>query len=315
VKQRSGVPRLAAMLGTGIVVLGAARSTEAQAWVPSAGAGSIGVAVQRIDHTGHRLTDGTLAKNGRSVNVSVYVNVEYALTDRLVLSGALPYVFGRYSDSEPPPPFIPFLPIDQCRCWNSDAQDFDVTARYNVKNGLFALTPSLSATIPSHAYDYHGEAVVGRHLRELRMAIDAGQRLDVISPRLSVQGQYAYSFVEQVLDIPNNRSIARLGASFRIRRLWSVQGDLVWQRTHGGLRFGSPEPSELPVPGDVTTPELLLEHDRLLRDNSFHGGGTITYQFPKFDVFGSYEAFVSGTDTHAGRAFVTGISWPFELGH
>jgi len=296
-----------------LVLLGAPRRATAQAWVPPAGTGSIGVAVQRIDHTGHRVTDGTLFKNGTSLNVSLYINADYALTDRLVLSGAIPYVFGRYTDAQPPPPFIPFLPIDQCRCWNRDVQDLDVTARYNVMNGAFALTPSVSATLPSHGYAYRGEAVVGRDLRELRLAIAAGQRLDAVSPRLWVQGQYSYAFVEQTLDIPNNRSNAHLSVSLLVRRPWSVQGELMWQRTHGGLRIGSPLSSELLPPGEVNTSERLEQHDRLLRDNSTHVGATVSYQFPRFDVFGSYRAFVSGTDTHAGRALTAGINCPFDL--
>jgi hypothetical protein len=296
-----------------ILLLGRAASADAQAWVPSAGTGSIGVVVQRIDHTGHRITDGTLFKNGTSVNVSMYVNVDFALTDRLVLSGGIPYVFGRYTDDEPPPPFLPFLAIDECRCWNSGAQDVGLTARYNLLNGAFGLTPSVSVSFPSHGYSYQGEAAIGRSLRELRLAVDAGRRLDVISDRLAVQGQYAYAFVERVLDIPNNRSNARVGMSFRLLRRLSVGGDLAWQRTHGGLRSGSLPPSPLTPPGEVDTPERLAEHDRLLRDNSTHGSGTISYQFADFDVFVSYEAFIAGTDTHAGRAMTTGISWPFEL--
>lgn len=285
----------------------------AQAWVPPAGTGTIGVAVQRIDHTGHRVTDGMLFKNGMSLNVTVDVNVEYALTNRLVLSGSIPFVFGRYADPQPPPPFIPFLPVDQCRCWNRGVQDVDVTARYNLFNGAFALTPSVSVLVPSNDYAYRGESVIGRNLREMRLAISAGQRLDAISPRLSVVGEYVYTFVERVLDIPNNRSNGRLGASMRIQRRLFLTGELFFQRTHGGLRVGSPPPSELLPPGEVNTPERLAQHDRLLRDNSTHAGATVSYQFPKFDVFGSYRAFLSGTDTHAGRAWTTGIGWPIDL--
>jgi len=287
----------------------------AQAWVPPAGTGSIGMAVQRIDHTGHRVTDGTLIKDGRSLNVSVDVNVEYALTNRLVVSGGIPFVFGRFTDPNPPPPFIPFLPIDQCRCWNSGAQDFNVTARYNLFNGAFALTPSVSAVVPSHDYDYRGEAVIGRDLKELSVAISAGQRLDAISDRLTVQGTYMYAVVERVLDIPNNRSNGRLGVSVRVQPRLFVEGELFLQRTHGGLRIGSPPPAALLPPGEVNTPERLAQHDRLLRDNSTHVGATVTYLLPKVDVFGSYRAFVSGTDAHAGRAWTTGISWPFDLRH
>jgi len=305
---------LLVVVGTLIGLCGAARSAAGQAWVPSAGTGSVTFAVQRIDHTGHRVTDGTLFANGQSVNVSLYFGIDYALTDRWMVSAALPYVFGKYLDPQPPPPFIPFLPVDACRCWNSSAQDFDVTVHYNVVNGAFALTPSISAGVPSHDYAYRGEAVVGRRLRELRLAIDAGQRLDLISDRLSVSGQYAYAVVERVLDIPNNRSNATLGVSMQVASKLSTRGLLSWQRTHGGLRAGSPPPAALTLPGEVNTAERLEQHDRLLRDNSLRLGASATYQLPRLEVFASYLSFVQGTDTHAGRAITIGISWPFELG-
>lgn len=284
----------------------------AQAWVPPAGSGAVTVAVQRIDQTGHRTTDGTLFENGKSLNASIYVEVDYALTNRLVISGGLPYVFSKYTDPAPPPPFIPFLPVDQCRCWHSGAQDFNLAARYNLANRGFALTPSVSAGVPSHDYAYRGEAVLGRNLKELRLGIDAGQRLDAVTPRLSLEGQYLYAFVERVLDVPNNRSNATIAISYHVQRGLSARGLLSWQRTHGGLRIGSPAPSNLLPPGDVNTPERLAEHDRLLRDNNLHAGGTLSYQFPQLEVFASYVSFVSGTDTHAGRAITLGVSFPFE---
>ena len=33
-----------------------------------------------------------------------------------------------------------------------------------------------------------------------------------------------------------------------------------------------------------------------------------------FDDPSSYRAFLAGTDTHAGRAVTTGVSWPFRIG-
>ena len=304
------VPAIAVAL-----VVGIARPALAQPWIPPAGTGSVTVAAQRIDHTGHRLTDGTFIHHGMSLNASLFVDVEYAITDRWLVSVALPYVFGKYTDPEPPPPFIPFLAVDQCRCWHSGLQDFQFMTGYNVINGSFALTSSVSAVLPSHAYTYRGESVLGRHLRELRLTVDAGQRLDAITDRLSIAGQYSYSIVERVLDIPNNRSAATVSTSYQVAPRISAQGLVRWQRTHGGLRAGSPPPATLLPPGEINTPERLEQHDRLLRDNSMHVGGGASYQFSGFDVFGSYLAFVNGTDTHAGRAVTVGISVPFELRH
>ena len=294
-------------------LLASIRPVGAQAWVPPAGVGTVNITFQKIDNTGHRVTDGSLQVNGKSTDVAIYAEAEYAVTDRFSVSIGLPYVFAKYVDANPPPPFIPFLPVDECRCWHGGWQDFGVTARYNVVGGIFALTPSVSLGVPSHDYAYRGEAVLGRNLKELRIAVDVGQRLDAISPKLSVEGRYSYALAERVLDIPNNRSNATMAGAFQMTRKLSVRGLASWQRTHGGLRFGSPPPSDLEGPGEVNTPERLEQHDRLLRDNHWRLGGSVSYQLPQIDVFASYIDYVRGTDTHAGHVFTAGVSWPFEL--
>ena len=311
------VARLAFTLAPLTLAAFAAAATPAwaQAWVPPAGRGSVTVAVQTINNTGHIDTDGVFLRIGRSVNTRILFEADYALTDRLSLSAGLPFVFARYTDPLPYGPPIPFPARDDCRCWQSGWQDFGFTARYNVINGAFALTPSVTVGVPSHDYEYRGEAVVGQRLKELRLAVDAGQRLDAISPRLSVQGSYSYAFVERVLaDVPNNRSNAKVEGGFAISRRLAARGLLLWQHVHGGLRFGGLDSSALPFPGDVNTPERMFEHDRLLRDNNLRLGASIAYSLPQLDVFASYVEFVRGTDSHGGRAFTAGISWPFELG-
>lgn len=307
-----------------VLVTASATCVWAQAWVPPAGFGSVTLAVQTINNTGHTNTDGEFLRIGTSVNTRIDIEADYAITDRLSLSAGLPFVFAKYVDPVPygppgvavddvPVGTIPFPPRDECRCWQSGWQDFGFTARYNVINGAFALTPSVSVGAPSHAYEYRGEAVVGQRLKELRIAVDAGRRLDAISPRLSVQARYSYAFVERVLaDVGNDRSNASVEGGFLITRRLAARGLFLWQRVHGGLRFGGT--SALPFPGDVNTPERMFEHDRLLRDNNWRLGAGITYSMRQIDVFASYVEFVQGTDSHAGRAFTVGVSRPFELG-
>ena len=297
--------------------LATANHAKAQAWVPPAGEGSIGFIYQRIDNTGHRRTNGFLVPKGRSLDMSLYLEAEYAFTDRLSVTAGLPYVFAKYTDPNPPPSPIPFLPTDQCRCWQSGWQDFGITARYNLAGGAggaFALTPSVSLGTPSHDYNFRGESALGRDLTEVRIGLDAGRRLDAILRNLSVQGGYSYAFVEKVMGISTNRSNANLEGDYLIKRKLLVRGQMFWQRTHGGLRFGSPSPADLVFPGEVDTPDLLSQHDRLLRDNYWHAGGGLGYSFPQFDLFATYIAFVSGTDTHAGRALTITFIVPFRLG-
>lgn len=105
-----------------------------------------------------------------------------------------------------------------------------------------------------------------------------------------------------MLDIPNNRSNTTVALAYRVNRKLSARGSLSWQHTHGGLRSV-----------DLTTPERIAEHDRLLRDDNLHAGAGVSYELPRVDLFASYIGFVSGTDTHAGRGLTMGVSWPFEL--
>jgi hypothetical protein len=297
-----------------VLLCSTAQNAGAQAWVSPKGAGTISLMNQRLYNTGHRRIGGYLQEVGQSTNMALYIEGEYALTDRLSVSAGLPYVFAKYTAPKPPPSQIPFFPWDECHCWQSDWQDFGFTARYNVFNGAFALTPSVSFGVPSHDYQFRGEAVVGRNLKEVQFSVDVGRRLDSISENLSVQGRYSYAIVERPIDIANNRSNARWEAAYQLTRRLSTYGFISWQHTHGGLTFGSPLPgAALPFPGEVNTDERKFQHDRIMRDNYSHVGGGASYGFQHFDVFGSYTAYVAGTDTHAGRALTAGISFPFEL--
>ena len=295
----------------------AASPVRAQAWVPPAGQGTVTIASQVIDNTGHVLTDGSTVYQGRSRSAAIYLEADYAITDRLSVTVGIPFVFAKYL-GPPPPPGVPeppmVQPVDRCYCWQQGWQDVGLSARFNLLNGDTALTTSVAYGLPSHGYEYVGEAVVGRHLRELRIAADAGIRLDAISPRLGVQGRYSYAFVEEVLDVPSNRSNATVEAVFGMTDTLSVRGAVMRQVTHGGLRAGvlPPTPPDGVPWGEITTPELFREHDRLLRDNNWRVGLGLSYSLARADLFLSYVGFVTGSDTHAGRAFTAGLSVPFE---
>ena len=271
----------------------------AQAWVAPGGLGAINVVYQAIANTGHRLHDGTMLRGYDSASRGVLFEFDYALTDRLSVTAGLPYLGSKYQGPEPS---LFLLPTDECLCWTTGWQDLNVTARYNLFNDTFALTPSVSIGSPTHNYNYFGEAVLGRNLNEVRIAVDAGHRLDFISPRLSVSGRYSYAFVEEVLDIPNNRSNFSLDGSYLITRTIAARGVLSWQRSHGGLRSI-----------DIDTEEEFVQFDRILKDNYFHLGGAVAYSFPRFDVFAAFVGYVSGTDTHSGRVLTVGMSYPFQL--
>lgn len=286
-----------ALFVVGALVLAQA-SAHAQAWVPPAGIGVVSVVYQTISNTNHRLTDGSLFDGYDSVSRGVLFSLDYAFTDRFSLTVGVPYLGSKYTGPEPS--FFG-LPIDDCFCWNHGWQDFGVTARYNVANGAFALTPSISLGVPTHDYDYFGEAVLGRNLNEVRLAVDVGRRLDAISDRLSVSARYSYAIVETVLDLPNNRSNIAIDADILATRKLSTRVGAAWQRSHGGLRST-----------EMVTEEQYSQYDRILKDNNVHITGGVSYSLPRVDVFASFVHYAAGTDTHVGHAITAGLSIPFE---
>lgn len=291
------------LIVTGLVVCAGVMPARvrAQAWPAPAGTGSVTVSTQVIDNTGHRLSDGSLLPDGKSRNVSGFIDVDYAVTDRVSLSLGIPYVWARYIGPGPTP--VIFRPVDECRCWNSGWQNVNAALRYTVLDGVVALTPSIALGVPSHDYLWQGEAVVGFGLKELRLAVDGGVRVDPISTRMAVSTRYQYTVVEDLLGVPNNRSSAGVALSYLLSERLSLRGTATWQRTHGGLRFSA---------GEASTEEKFAQHDRLLRDNYLHLGAAATYSLPRADLFVSWVEFARGSDTHAGRAVTAGLSVPFQ---
>ena len=279
------------------VSVGWARPAFSQAWAPPAHVGAVTVVYQDVANTGHRLHDGSNLKGFDSASQSLLFNLDYAVTDRLSVTLAIPYVASKYIGPETS---LFLLPLDECHCWNHGWQDVAGTVRYNLLNDIVAITPSLSVGVPSHRYENIGEAVLGRSLLEARLGIDAGYRVPAV-PRLSVSGRYSYAFVEKVLGRSIDRSNVAIEPSYVLARRLTASALFAWQRTHGGL------PST-----DFTTEELFLQFDRLIRDNSFHTGASVARTFRHVDVFASYLQYIAGTDTHAGHAITVGVGWPFE---
>jgi hypothetical protein len=95
-----------------LVLLTGSRLATAQAWVLPAGEGSINFTYQRLDNTGHRVTNGQILPVATSLDMSLYFEAEYAVTNRFTVIAGLPYVFAKYTDPNPPPSPIPYLPVD-----------------------------------------------------------------------------------------------------------------------------------------------------------------------------------------------------------
>ena len=307
-------PKLHLLVAAAIVaaLVAAPSPVAAQAFTSPQGVGSVSLVWQWVDNTGHRFSDGSLLPRGQSVTTSALVELDYGVTDRLSATFAVPYVFAKYTGALPS---FSGLPIDECRCWQSSFQDLSLTARYRLGDSdRWAVTPILKFDNPSHDYPYAGEAVVGRNLREVQVGVATGVKLVDILPKASVQVGYTYSFVERPIPaVKIDRSNGSFEFGYALTRSLYVRGDATWQRTNGGLRFGSPSGDPFLFPGEVNTPELYAQRDRQGRSNYWHAGGGVAYSAGPVDLFVSIRKYVSGTDTHNGQAYTVGTTWYFDV--
>lgn len=295
-----------------VLVVAASDPTPAaaQAFGLPEGVGAVTVGWQYVDNTGHRNTDGVFVARGESVSSSLLAELEYGVTGRLSVSMGLPYVFAKYTGALPPPSR---LPVDACACWHSGFQDVALAARYRFGNETWAVTPGLRYARPSHDYPFEGEAVVGRNLDELQLTASAGLRLARVLPETSVQGSYSYAIVENAIDdIAVNRSNGSIEVGYAVRRLLFLRAAGLWQRTHGGVRAGSLSGIPFPFPGELNTPDRFAQRDRILRTNYFHLAGGVAYTAGPVDLFAGITKYVSGTDTHNGKAYTLGATWYFD---
>lgn len=195
---------------------------DAQAFTPPQGIGSFTLAVQTVDNTGHRLSDGFFLAFGQSATASVLGELEYGFTDRLAATVGLPYVFAKYTGAMPPPSQ---LPVDECACWHSSFQDVFFGIRYRLGNDTWAVTPAFRYEGPSHDYAYQGEAVVGRNLQEAQVGVLIGSRLVRFVPKMSIQGAYTYAFVEKALDtVKTDRSNGFFEVGYPVKRSVFLRG-------------------------------------------------------------------------------------------
>ena len=113
-------------------------------------------------------------------------------------------------------------------------------------------------------------------------------------------------------EIKNDRSNGFVEFGYAATRRFYFRGGGIWQRTHGGLRFGSPTGNPFLPPGELNTPERFAQRDRLIRSNYGHVGGGVSYDTGLVDLFVSIEKYLSGTDTHNGQAYTVGSTWYFD---
>jgi len=306
----SAVKGVRTLLGALVLVGAGASHASAQAWVPAQGEGTVSFMFQD-QYFKYHLFGTTQVDAGPIYSKSMLMDVTYGVTDKFAFSLALPVVFTKYTGPSPHPLADQSgpNPID-LGTWNGTAQDFRFDVRYNVTRNLgnkgIVLTPFVGSIMPSHDYPYFAHAGFGRDLRELQLGLSAAKLFEHGVPGLLLQGRYSYGFVEEVENIPHNRSFASFEVGYFATPSLRLLGLSTGQITHGGI--DATPTLRATLPWDVFT-----HHDQIQRENMMNLGAGASYALSdRFDVFGSFMHTVYQRNGHElDRGISVGVSWSF----
>ena len=290
-----------------------------QAWVPEKGEGTFSTSFDYIAFQGHFRSDGSRTPEAAARARSFLFELEYGITDKLAITVAVPIVSARYASTNPPSDVLRAL-FEQAiqvvdsgfythgflddLTYHSTLQDVSFNARYNLASEHVLITPFVGSVLPSHDYAYVGESAPGRNLKEIQFGTNLARGLDPLLRKVYVQGQLSFAIPEKALNIRTTRVNLPLEMEYLLNRKFAVRGLADYQHTFNGLHF----------PADLTTPELALTHERLLKANYWHAGGGVSYSInSKTDVSADAVTFVSGSDTHYGTGVALRISRSFNL--
>lgn len=315
-----GKSRLARLICMWLWVSVARTPAAAQAFTPEAKELSFTTAYNYVAFEGHFRSDGTRTPEAAAKAQSVLFGLEYGITDRLALTFSVPIIATRYASTNPPSDVLQTLFNEAVQAvghgfyghqflddgqYHATIQDLYFSARYKLVERPFLLTPFVALGTPSHNYAYVGEAAPGRNLPEVQLGTYAGRDLGPFLRHAFVEGQFSLAIPEQSLNVRTVRTNLALEFDYLISRKFAVRGIANWQHTFSGLHF----------PQDLTTPELTLTHERLLKANYCHVGGGVAYSItPKTDISADFVTFVSGSDTHYGTGLSVSVTRAFNLG-
>ena len=274
----------------------------AQAWVPPKGEGNYSISYQNLFVRDHFFSDGSRHDVGHIRLHGMLQELDYGLTEKVAVRISLPFMLGKYKGQFP---HVNLENTDDGH-YRGTFQDFRFSVRYNLRTRPFVVTPVIEGIVPSHQYEQFAHSAAGFDLRELRLGLSAGRRLNPILPRAFFQTRYSYAVVERHLGVRPNRSIVSSEFTYFMTKRLSLSALETLQLTHSGLNF----PQDFPSRAD----ERWIRHAQISKINfldlGFGAGLAIT---KSVELFGAALTDAWGENGHAlNRGLVFGINWNFR---
>ena len=308
-----------------IVLLGGLSSTPSLAQSQKKGDASIRLEVQHI-RTGKFIFDLGEANYWTTDTQVMLISGDYAISDRLTVFAALPYVRKRFNAGElfggdPHNPndfyWVDFVPPDK-RFWDDgeyhgDFQDFSIGVSYALtQKGPLTVSPYISYGAPVTNYPFFAKAAIGKNL----WTVPVGISISYV-PYFSdwhFDGNFAYVFSEKPLGQTVDYWVAHLSAGYWFKANLSTNAFLSL-KYGDGISLLSPEfldddATFPPVYPDDFDTEKWWQHDRLIGNRNLNIGLGIDYSFsPEWQLSGStYQNVWTEESNEVDFAFTLGIT-------
>lgn len=142
--------------------------------------------------------DGSSDPFGKVIARTVYLNLDYGLSDRWAISAGLPFQSNRYTGNDPHDPRIFPFPNDQRFLddgrFHDGWGDWSVALRYQWRTEPFLITPFIAYSRPSHDYTFFAHSALGTHQWALQTGVHIGKWLPPPWQNAYWQAGYAYTF-------------------------------------------------------------------------------------------------------------------------
>jgi hypothetical protein len=259
------------------------------------------IAVTTVFHhtnvTKHYFSLGEALDRGHIRSNTLDLSLDYAVTDRLFTSVAVPYVSSSYFGKFPHQ-----LPIDDGAA-HGTFQDYRVDVQYDIPIRRMHVTPVVGFIAPTHNYQFLGHSVVGRDLHEQSAGVNVERDVNELLPGSYVQTRYVFSFVEKVHGMSHNRSNIDVNLGYFILPALSLRGLWSLQKTYGGIDH---------VLNEGKMPDFPY-HDQIERTDYVAAGVGASYSISDaIDLFVAAERMLHGRNGNKLNLSPTiGVTWTF----
>lgn len=178
------------------------------------------------------------------------LGVSYNVTNDWSVFGGIRYFDNRYAGNAPNCPTItaspacaagaggpplnpqhPETPFIDDGKYHGAWQDFTLGAAYHANIGGYFITPSVTATIPSHDYVFYGTSYFGQRLRQLLFAATLAHQFDFTN--IYYKLGYGYGFSEHVLGVNTGYQRADAELGWFVNEKFSVNAFLTGRQGNG----------------------------------------------------------------------------------